>query len=119
MSQIKPFRAVYYNQEKIDDLSKVVCPPYDVISKEEQIRYYGAHPYNFIQILLGFDRKSDRSYDNKYTRARKTFEDWLKKEILKEDSQSCIYYYKQEYVIHGEKHSRVGFIALMRLQDNK
>lgn len=117
MTLIKPFKAVHYNQEAIGDLSKVVCPPYDVISKEDQARYLSSHPYSFIQILLGLNKSNDDKYDNKYTRAKKLFEDWQKKSILKEDAKPCLYFYKQEYVVRGEKHSRMGFIALMRLQD--
>ena len=117
MTQIKPFRTIYYNQEKIEDLSKVVCPPYDVISSEEKIRYHNLHPFNYIYILLGLDKPSDNQYENKYTRAKKTFEEWQNKGVLKEDIKPCIYYYKQEYVLRGQKCSRMGFVALIRLQD--
>lgn len=117
MTQIKPFKALVYNQDKVGDLSQVICPPYDVISKEEQLRLHNLHPNNFIYILLGFSKNGDSRYDNKYIRAKKTLETWIEKDIVKEDSKPCIYYYKQEYVIRGEKHSRMGFIALMRLQD--
>ena len=117
MTQIKAFKAIHYNPQKIDDFTKVVCPPYDVISREEQLRYHNLHPHNFIHVLLGLDKARDNSYDNKYTRAKKTFEEWVKKGILEEDAKPCLYFYKQEYVVRGEKHSRMGFIALMRLQD--
>ncbi len=36
MAAIKAFQAVYYNPEKIKNFDEVVCPPYDVISKEQQ-----------------------------------------------------------------------------------
>ena len=36
MSIIKPFKGICYDQEKVMDLSRVVCPPYDVISELEQ-----------------------------------------------------------------------------------
>ncbi len=119
MPQIKPFKAIYYNKEKVGDLAKVVCPPYDVISPEEQIRYHQAHPYNFIHILLGLERPTDDRYSNKYTRAKKAFESWLAKRILVEDPKSCIYYYKQEYTIRGQKFNRLGFISLMRLHEKE
>ncbi|MFQ5835079.1 MAG: DUF1015 family protein, partial [bacterium] len=40
MAEIKPFRGVIYNQEKIKDLARVMTPPYDVISPLEQQLYY-------------------------------------------------------------------------------
>jgi len=119
MAQIKPFKAIYYDRAKISDLSQVLCPPYDVISTEEQIRYHNAHPNNFIRILLGQAKSSDDRYNNKYTRAKKTFEEWFKKGILAEDTKPCLYYYKQEYLVHGQKFNRIGFIGLMKLQDKE
>lgn len=119
MTQIKPFKAVYYNQSKIKDLSKVVCPPYDVISEREQIHYYNLSPYNFIHVLLGKTLPEDSEQNNQYTRAKETFQDWLQKGILMQDTKPSIYFYKQEYRIRGGKHNRLGFISLMRLEDEE
>ncbi len=119
MSKLKPFKAVYYNTEKINDMAKVVCPPYDVISEEEQADLENLSPNNFIHILLGKDKPKDDKENNKYTRSKKTYEDWLKKEILLQDEKPGVYFYKQEYKIQGQKHSRLGFISLMELQDEE
>ncbi len=117
MTQIKPFEAVSYNPEKIRNISQVVCPPYDVISKEQQNRLHNLNPYNFIHLDLGKDQSHDNETDNKYTRAQKLYEDWMREGILKQDDKPCIYFYKQEYRIIGQRYSRLGFIALMKLQD--
>src|SRR5437660_7324318 len=117
MSRIKPFKALYYNSQKVGDMSKVVCPPYDVISSEEQLFYHNLSPYNFIHIELNRERPNDDKSNNKYLRAKKTYEDWQRKGILVQDAKPSIYFYKQEYKIQGEKHSRLGFIALMELAD--
>ncbi len=117
MAYIKPFKAVHYNPEKIKDLVEVTCPPYDVISPEQQNAYHKRNPYNFIRISLGKDSPKDNEIENKYTRAKMIYEEWLKEGILIEDQKLCIYYCKQEYSVLGEKHSRLGFISLMRLQD--
>src|SRR3989338_8535393 len=118
MTHIKPFKAVHYNPAKIDDFSKVVCPPYDVISKDQQNRLHNLSPFNFINLELAKETSRDDDIYNKYTRAQKTYEDWLKDGVLIEDQKPSIYFYKQEYKILGEKHSRSGFIALMKLQED-
>jgi uncharacterized protein (DUF1015 family) len=118
MASIKAFQAVYYNPEKIQDFSEVVCPPYDVISKQQQDDFYKVSPYNFIRLELPKEAPKDNNSENRYTRARKTFEEWLKKGILVEDEKPAIYYYKQEYKIRGQKYSRLGFISLMKLDDS-
>ena len=119
MTEIRGLKAVHYNQEKIKDLTKVVCPPYDVITPQQQNAFYKASEHNFVRIYLGKDEPGDTEQNNKYTRSRTIYNEWLKDGILIEDGEPGIYYYKQEYKIMGEKHSRLGFIALMRIQDEK
>lgn len=118
MAAIKAFQAVYYNPEKIKNFNEVMCPPYDVISKEQQDEYYKVNPYNFIRLELPKENSKDNSRENRYTRAHKTFEDWLAKGVLIEDDKPAIYYYKQEYKIRGQKHSRLGFISLMKMGED-
>jgi len=118
MSNIKPFRAVYYNSEKIRDLSKVVAPPYDVISPEEQDQLHDLSPYNFTHIDLGKDEPNDNKANNKYTRAKKKYGEWLKSGAMLQDEKLCIYFYKQDYKIMGQKHSRMGFVSLMELEND-
>jgi len=119
MSNIKPFKAVYYNASKVKDLAKVVSPPYDVISAEEQDYLHNLSPYNFTHIDFGKDEPNDDKTNNKYTRAKKIYTDWLDKNILLKDDKPCIYFYKQDYKIMGEKHSRMGFVSLLELEDEE
>jgi uncharacterized protein (DUF1015 family) len=113
VSQIKPFRAIIYNQEKIKDLSLIVCPPYDVISPVRQEHYHDINPYNLIHVLLGKDIPGE----NKYRRAAGYFKDWLKNKILIQDAGPAIYFYSQQYKIKGEQKTRLGFISLLKLKN--
>lgn len=119
MATIKPFKAVYYNSKKIKDLSKVVSPPYDVISPEEQAELLEGSPYNFAHIDFGKDLSKDDKTNNKYTRAKNIYAQWLKKGILIQDEKPCTYFYRQDYKIMGQKHSRMGFISLMELEGSE
>jgi len=110
---VKPFKAVIYNTEKIKDLASVVCPPYDVISSSEQDHFYNLNENNFIHILL----RKDVPGEDKYRRAGALFRDWQKEAILIQDDKPAIYFYSQQYSIRGEKKTRIGFIALLRLAD--
>jgi len=118
MSALKPFPAVFYNKEKIENLSNVFCPPYDVISKEQQEAYYKQDQHNFIRLELAKETLKDNEKDNKYTRARKTYEEWLKKGILKQDEAACLYFYKQDYKYQGQKYVRMGFLGLLKLGED-
>ena len=55
MTRVEPFKGLIYNQDKIKDISCVVCPPYDVISPAKQQYYHDLEPHNLIHILLGKD----------------------------------------------------------------
>ena len=118
MTEIRPFQAVHYNKEKEKDLNKVVCPPYDVISKEQQDAFYKESEHNFIRIMLGKEKPSDDKSNNRYTRAKNIYKKWFEQGILNQDDKPCIYFYKQEYKVLGQKYSRLGFISLMKLLDD-
>ena len=115
MSKTRAFKAVVYNPQKIVDFKQVVCPPYDVISSQAQDALHERSMYNFIHILLA----KDSSTDDKYRRAGVIFRDWLKEGVLIQDEQPAVYFYSQQYVIRGEKKTRLGFISLLRLGDEK
>ncbi|MCM8781356.1 MAG: DUF1015 domain-containing protein [Candidatus Omnitrophica bacterium] len=113
MAKIKPFSALFYNQEKIKDISKVVCPPYDVIDTAQQEFYHTLSPYNIIHLILG----KDIAGQDKYTRAKERLRTWINEKILVTDTSECVYFYLQEYKIKGERKTRLGFISLLSLDD--
>lgn len=115
MAKIRPFSAYIFNQEKNKDLSQVTCPPYDVISPQRQDYFHKLHPHNFLHILLA----KDIANTDKYVKAGKDFQKWVDDKILVEDNKPAIYYYVQEYSIKREKKTRMGFIALMKLEEKK
>ncbi|MBU1853896.1 MAG: DUF1015 domain-containing protein [Candidatus Omnitrophica bacterium] len=117
MAEIIPFKGTLYNNRLIKDISKVVAPPYDVISPEEQDGFYSQEPHNIIRILLGRDFPDDNEKENKYTRAARFLEDWQKKGVLEKDKSGAIYIYLQEFTVDGKRMHRLGFIALLKLED--
>ncbi len=114
MTNIRPFKAVVYNPEKVKDLSGVACPPYDVISASRQEYYYNLSPYNFIHILLS----RAASGKDKYQQAEYYFREWLKNKVLIRDREEAVYFYSHQYNIKGEKKTRFGFIALLEMGEN-
>jgi uncharacterized protein (DUF1015 family) len=115
MSKTKAFRAVVYNPQKAGDFKSLVCPPYDVISPQAQEMFTERSPYNFINI----DLAKDSSLDDKYKRAGTIFRDWLKEGVIVQDEKPAVYFYSQQYVVRGEKKTRLGFISLLRLGDER
>jgi len=116
MANIIPFRGIFYNGDRIDDLAKVVTPPYDVISPVQQESYYGASEYNIVRAVLGKDFAGDDEKNNKYIRAEKFLNDCLENKILVRDEKPAVYLLEQEYRQGKRKRKRKGFIALVELQ---
>lgn len=119
MTIIKPFKGILYNRPAVGNLNKVITPPYDVITPQRQAYYYGVHPNNFIRIDLGKTSAKDSASNNRYTRARGFFERWLNEGVLLRDTDASIYIYEQQYADEGEQRSRLGFICLARLEDDR
>jgi len=117
MAEIAPFRGIRYNPARIKDLSRVVCPPYDVISPRRQNDLYRAHPCNIIRIDFGKVFPADSHKNNRYIRAKAFLHNWQKK-ILIQDKLPSIYLYAQEYTYQDEKFTRWGFICRLKLRDD-
>lgn len=111
MVRIAPFRGVFYNQKKIRDVSKVIAPPYDVISKEEQEKLYRKSPYNFVRLDLCQEPDS-------YSAVAQLFRVWQDEGILERDGAAAIYYLTHRFSVKGQgERIRHGFFALTELQD--
>lgn len=111
MARIAPLRGLLYNPKKIRDLSKVIAPPYDVISAEEQEKLYKRSPYNIVRLILNQE-------PNPYESVARQFEGWQAEGILVRDEKPALYFLKHRFALSdgGEK-ERTGFIALGRLED--
>jgi uncharacterized protein (DUF1015 family) len=111
MIRIAPFRGLFYNPRKIRDLSKVIAPPYDVISKEEQEKLYRKSPHNFVRLDLNQEPDS-------YAAVAQLFKEWQAEGIFDRDAAPAIYYGTHRFSLRGaEEKERQGFFALVELQD--
>lgn len=117
MAGIIPFKGYRYNTEKIEDLGKVMAPPYDSISPEEQQTLYDLHENNSVRLVFGMDKTDDNNSDNKYTRAAGFIEEWIKDGILIQDDKPAIYMYEQTVTINDTNFATKGFIALLELEE--
>ena len=114
MAEIKSFKALRYNPIKVGDISTVIAPPYDVITKDQQDALYELNENNVIRVDL-----NKEPGDKKYTMAKEIFETWQKKEILTEDIRDSIYPYYQKFDYEGLEYERIGIVALVKLHEFK
>jgi uncharacterized protein (DUF1015 family) len=116
MPEIKAFKGMRYNPEKIDNPADVICQPYDQISNKMQREYKSKSPFNFVRLVLtkhaeGHDRQRE------YRDAKKYVDQWIKDRVFVQDKTSAIYPYWQEFTINGQAYIRKGFISLIKLEE--
>ncbi|RPH47815.1 MAG: DUF1015 domain-containing protein [Desulfobacteraceae bacterium] len=116
MAEVIPFKGILYNPEKIIRMADVATPPYDVISKDEQINFHKKHPQNIIRLILGNETENDDEKSNRYTRAADFFKNWISEEILIRDKIPAFYITSLEFTVDGISIKRFGLIALVRLE---
>ncbi|HUQ44281.1 MAG TPA: DUF1015 domain-containing protein [Candidatus Limnocylindria bacterium] len=100
MPSIRPFRALRYSREQVEDLSKVVAPPYDVVSPEAHRALLARDPRNVVRLDLPDEQAGDPP-DEKYRRAAHTLSAWRSDGTLRRDVRPALYPYEQVFRVPG------------------
>nr|HET6904744.1 DUF1015 domain-containing protein [Ktedonobacteraceae bacterium] len=116
MADVRALRGIRYNDEVVSDLAEVVTPPYDVISKEAQAKYYARNPYNVIRLELGEEQVGDNTLNNRYTRAAAALAEWRLQGVLRQDALPGYYLYQQVFSQNGQQYTRTSLLARVRLE---
>ena len=116
MVDVQPLRGLKYASETVGDLARVVSPPYDVVSPEEQVYYHTLSPYNILQVEWGREFPNDNHLNNRYTRSANLLRKWRVDGILVKDTTCRYYLYQQTFDVGGQAHTRMGLIACVRLE---
>ena len=103
MAEVCPFRGIRYNQGMVGDLAMVICPPYDVITLEQEKFYYKKSDYNAIRLELPPVQPGDNDADNKYNRAATTLQQWLGQGILQIDDHPVFYLHDHYFDYLGKR----------------
>lgn len=111
MAVIRPFRGMRYDTSKAGDISKLCCPPYDIISEQQRLDYISENEYNIIRLELPKEGK------NSYVKAGEILNLWKNKGILITENKPAIYIYEEEFTAYGERKSIKGIIARVQLEE--
>ena len=114
---IRPFRALRYSREMVDDLAAVVAPPYDVISAAEHARLLARDSRNVVRLDLPEDEAGDPP-DERYRRAARLVGAWRSDGTLRRDPRPALYPYEQTYAVPGTERvaTRRGIFARVVLE---
>ena len=109
MPLLDSFTGIRYTSGELKD---VVCPPYDIISPEQQDALYDRHPNNAVRLELARGDGVER-----YQSAASTFSEWLATGILAMDDQPSLYVYRQDFETPaGDRTHVAGVIGALQLE---
>jgi uncharacterized protein (DUF1015 family) len=116
MANVKPFKGIRYNPDRIQDLSLVVSQPYDRVRHGLQEKYYELSDYNVVRIIKGKDLPQDDEERNVYIRAQEYLQKWLEEGILMHEDQPALYVLHQEFALQeGGTVTRKALICAFEL----
>ncbi|HKA15303.1 MAG TPA: DUF1015 domain-containing protein [Myxococcota bacterium] len=115
MTEVRPFRALRYDSARVD-LSRVIVPPYDVVSAEDRAAFYDRDPHNAIRLELTRDVADEATTD--YAQVPETLAAWTAERVLTRDAEPALYPLRQSFrAPDGSRLAREGFFALVHLED--
>jgi uncharacterized protein (DUF1015 family) len=107
VADVKPFRALRYDERRAGPLEDLVAPPYDVISAEQRERYLTKSPYNVVHVTLP-DGEAD---------AARALAAWEREGVLVRDAEPSFWWLAQDYAgPDGVARRRDGLVAALRVE---
>jgi uncharacterized protein (DUF1015 family) len=118
MANVRPFRGITYDLDRIDgDLAGVTTPPYDQINAAGVEAFHQRNEYSYIRLILARQTAQDTDDSNRYTRARDTLEKWRAEGVLKHEDHEAFYVYRQTFRVLGRDFTRTGLMTAVHWDD--
>jgi uncharacterized protein (DUF1015 family) len=106
-----PFRGMRYAAS--DRLKELVCPPYDVISPEEQRLLHERDPANAVHLELS---RAHEDRDERNLEVADVWRRWVAEGVVTPDESESFYVYRQDFVAQDGRRCRVaGVIGALQL----
>ncbi|MCH8814429.1 MAG: DUF1015 domain-containing protein [Chloroflexi bacterium] len=109
MANVLPFRALRYSPET--DLAAAICPPFDIISSEQQQALHERAAYNAVHVELALGEG-----DSRYEAAAAALSAWRNDGTLRKDASPAYYLYEQQFEHGGTTYKRHMLFARVGLQ---
>ena len=96
-----------------DQLTALLAPPYDVISRAERVGYAARDPHNIVHLIL----PEAPSGADQYAEAAARLTAWRREGVLRRDAGEAVYVVAQDYALaSGERRTRLGMFAAVRAE---
>lgn len=107
MAEVRPFRALRYDEAAAGPLRELVAPPYDVVDDEQRQRLRDRSEHNVVRLTLPDGEEE----------AAALLDAWRSRGVLVRDPEPAYWWLAQEYVgPDGVERRRDGFVASLRAE---
>src|SRR6185369_6894192 len=106
MADVRPFRGFRFDGKRAP-LSRVLCPPYDVIDKD-MAKSLRRGPFNAVHLEL-----PEGEGAAKYRNSAALWKKWRAQGVVSQDDSPCFYVVEERYKVQGKARRRVGFLAAL------
>jgi len=112
--RVRPFAALRYAPGVATDLAALICPPYDVISDEEQAQLLAQSPYNAVALELPSDAPAEPG--SRYALAAERLAQWRRDNVLLADQRLAYYLSSTTFSHAGQTLERKDLIATIEVE---
>ncbi len=114
MVDFRPFRGIRYDLAVAGDMADLVCPPYDVISPDQERALLKRSPSNMVRLELA--ELPGAPPAGRYEGAARAFATFQESGVLRRDLQPAYYVLRQRFAGAAGRMERVGLLGAMRLE---
>lgn len=117
MPQIAPLCGLRYNPDRFaGEFSKLIAPPYDVLSAQDKAALLAQHDRNIVRVDLPHVPPKNAGPDELYAQAADVLQQWIEDNTLIREDRPALYVYHQEYTHAGRAFTRKKLFARMKLE---
>jgi uncharacterized protein (DUF1015 family) len=113
LPKVLPFAGLRYAASS-DELDRLICPPYDVISPEEQAQLESLSTHNAVRVELPADENGQAG--SRYARAAATLADWRADGVLRAEGHAAYYLAETEFSYAGQTFRRRDLLSAIAVE---
>jgi len=114
MVDFRPFNGIRYS-EPAGSLADLICPPYDVISPEQERVLLDGNANNMVRLELA--ELSGPPLPNRYTDAARSYRLMREEGMLLQDESRSYYLLRQRFTVGGIPRERLGLLGALQLEE--
>ena len=116
MVDFRPIHGCRFNVDTVEDMARVLCPPYDMIDSNLQRDLKTLSPYNAVH-LEGAEQPDPLDPEKSYLEASSLYRSWLEQDVLKQDGEPHYYLMRYGYQFDGDKKEQLGLFGGIAVED--